>query len=79
MSKLSAATSYTFTVRARTAGNTSAASAPVTATTGACTSYQGGSYTAAGVSSPAAGTWLLRASDTRSWNFGSLNGWSITL
>ncbi|MEU7821530.1 proprotein convertase P-domain-containing protein [Catellatospora sp. NPDC049133] len=49
------------------------------ATTGVCTSYQCGSYTAAGVSSPAAGTWRLRATDTRSWNFGSVNGWSIAL
>ena len=49
------------------------------ASTAACTNYSGGTYTATGVSSPAAGVWKLRATDTRSWNFGSLGGWSLTL
>ncbi|MBV1849409.1 proprotein convertase P-domain-containing protein [Catellatospora sp. NEAU-YM18] len=49
------------------------------ASTGACTNYSGGTYTATGVSAPAAGTWKLRVTDTRSWNFGNVSGWSVTL
>ncbi|MBB5868247.1 streptogrisin C [Allocatelliglobosispora scoriae] len=53
---------------------------PVKASGGSgCTNYTGGTYTVTGVSSPAAGVWKLRATDVRSWNFGSLSGWSITL
>ncbi|WP_211215920.1 proprotein convertase P-domain-containing protein [Catelliglobosispora koreensis] len=44
-----------------------------------CASYSGGTYSATGVASPASGTWKLRVTDVRSWNFGSVNSWSITL
>jgi streptogrisin C len=44
-----------------------------------CTAYSGGTYTAAGVSSAASGVWKLRVTDVRSWNFGSISSWSITL
>ncbi|MEV6521170.1 S8 family serine peptidase [Longispora sp. NPDC051575] len=52
---------------------------PVKAATGACANYTGGTYTVAGVSSVAGGVWKLRVTDTKAWNFGNLNGWSLTL
>ncbi|MGY0230795.1 proprotein convertase P-domain-containing protein [Longispora urticae] len=52
---------------------------PLKEATGSCTTYSGGTYQVPGVSSPAAGTWTLRVTDTKSWNFGNLSGWSITV
>ncbi|GIG62785.1 hypothetical protein Lfu02_71570 [Longispora fulva] len=52
---------------------------PVKQAGGSCTSYNGGTYPVSGVSSPAAGTWTLRVTDVKAWNFGNLSGWSITV
>ncbi|GIG62454.1 hypothetical protein Lfu02_68260 [Longispora fulva] len=48
------------------------------ASTGACASFSGGTYQVPGVSAPIAGTWTLRVTDTKAWNFGALNGWTLT-
>ncbi|WP_412542288.1 proprotein convertase P-domain-containing protein [Longispora sp. K20-0274] len=52
---------------------------PIKQAGGSCTSYAGGTYQVPGIASPAAGTWTLRVTDTKAWNFGNLSGWSITV